>query len=101
MRNQPKAPRSASNDFQPKLSDKILILIGKSGHPYRFDLYRQAFVKGLFSPCKRVRVHPCRDEDGDTVPNQFDIFFNGNKVPDDRYTFKYAKKSGFRSHGRV
>lgn len=92
--------KARNKDYQPILADPVITLVGKSGAMYRFNLYRQAFVKGLFSPCKRVRVYKHRDSDGDIVPNQYAVEYKGVEVPSGRYTIKYAKKSGFRTGAR-
>lgn len=81
------------------LSRVRITLFGKSGNPYQFNLYTFApcFEKEprhLFSSCGRVIVMRNRVDlaaaDADeadivTIPGQYFVFFNGNRVPEDRY----------------
>jgi hypothetical protein len=91
---------AASNDFGPKLADVRVVLVGASGQRYKFHVYRQAFVEGLFSTCKRVRLFPVRDPDGDTVKGRYHVTYRGKPVPEERYALHFDKKRGFKSFGQ-
>ena len=84
-----------------KLSAVRLIVAGKSGATHLFNLYTYApffdepFPRHLFSPCGRFTAFPIKTEiDGEkmTTPGQYHVYYNGNPVPEDRYSFRLNQR---------
>lgn len=71
------------------LSPLRLTIRGKSGNVHQFNTYRytpkmfSTVERHLFSPCGRFTVYKA-------APNQYAVYFNGVRVPDDRFGIRLA-----------
>lgn len=86
--------RLADHGVEAPLSPLRLTIRGVSGYLHQFNTYRyipkmfDRTPRHLFTPCGRFVVYPVKTEIGDekiTTPNQYIVYFRGNRVPDDRF----------------
>lgn len=98
------------NNYEFPLSNLRITITTRNGGMHRFQLYTYApfferadIVRHYASECGRVRVFPVRFTTGErsaetnkllsfTMPDQFEVYVNGKRVPDHQYTIARAAK---------
>ena len=91
------AKRLADPKVETPLSPLRLTIRGKSGHVHQFNTYR--YIPQMFSTVERHFFSPCgRFTVYQTAPNQYAVYFNGNRVPDDRFGIRLSIRD---SHART